>query len=285
MNRLGAPEAAEAFSTRPRIDWQHVGIAAIGSAILLENPHMKTCPRIVAVCVVLLLAGCASRSISNSGYQDDRGWNRGVSSSYVGELSELDVLGVDTSNITEEQIAAALKSSKPVELAPGARVMVVQSGADMPDEDMLEPLRARYRVGMFSGVPERKAPGAPADTEPRDSYSKGLRLAAAKGGYTHIVCYWGVLEATQRNLATKGVSWVPIAGSFVPDETQEMRIRLRLAVVDVRTGSWTMIAPTPVADKSLSARLNRESSDQDQVALLKKAGYRAAVEELGRKFE
>jgi hypothetical protein len=281
----------EFFAPRLRSDWQQAGLAAIGPAILLENPHMKTFSRVVVLCAALLVAGCSSRSISNSGYQDDRGWNRGASSSYAGELSELDVLGVDTSSITEEQIAAALKSSKPVELAPGARVMVVQSGADMPDEDMLEPLRARYRVGIFSGVPETRpagtfaAPGTPLDAKPRDSYSKGLRLAAAKGGYTHILCYWGVLEATQRNLATKGVSWVPIAGSFVPDETQEMRIRLRLAVVDVRTGSWTMIAPTPVADKSLSARLNRESSDQDQVALLKKAGYRAAVEELGRKFE
>jgi hypothetical protein len=270
--------------------WQHLATNAISRSFLesVESTEMKTPSRVslasVALASAILLAGCASRSISNSGYQDG-GYRRGSNSSYVGELSEFDVLGVDASVVTEEQIATALKNSKPVELAPGARVMVVQSGADMPDEDMLEPLRARYRVGVFSGVPEVKPPGSQPEATPRGHYSKGLRLAAAKGGYTHILCYWGVLEASQRNLATKGVSWIPIAGSFVPDETQEMRIRLRLAVVDVKTGSWTMVAPTPVADKSLSARLNRESSDQDQVALLKKAGYRAAVEDLARKFE
>jgi hypothetical protein len=248
----------------------------------MKSPSLASLASVVLL-ASLLLAGCASRSISNSGYPQDGG--RGGNPSYAGELSELDVLGVDPSSVTEEQIAAALKNAKPVEFAPGARVMVVQSGADMPDEDMLALLRTRYRVGVFSGVPQHKPSSLEQDAGPRGDYSKGLRMAAAKGGYTHILCYWGVLEASQRSLATKGVSWIPIAGLFVPDETQEMRIRLRLAVVDVRTGSWTMIAPTPVVDTALSALLNRRTSDQDQVAVLKAAGYRAAVEELGRRFE
>src|SRR5688572_19108715 len=100
----------------------------------------------IALAAALLLSACSTRSISNSEYQDGLYGNRG-SSSYVGELNELDVLGVDTSTVTEEHIAATLKNAKPVELAPGSRVMVVQSGAQMPDEAMLEPLRARYRVG------------------------------------------------------------------------------------------------------------------------------------------
>ena len=46
---------------------------------------------------VLLLAGCATRSISNSGYHadPDRGYAQRNSPFYKGELSEFDVLGID----------------------------------------------------------------------------------------------------------------------------------------------------------------------------------------------
>jgi hypothetical protein len=105
-----------------------------------------------------------------------------------------------------------------------------------------------------------------------------LRLAAAKGGYEMIFCYWGVLESAVEGHATKLVSWVPIVGMVVPDETQRMQIRLRVAIVDVRTGSWSMFAPTPFEDSALSASMIRRQSDQEQVALLKDKAYKQAVE-------
>ena len=52
----------------------------------------------------LLLAGCQTRSISNAGYDSDR--------NYRGELSELQVLGVDAQKaITASDIQAALAAS------------------------------------------------------------------------------------------------------------------------------------------------------------------------------
>lgn len=242
-------------------------------------PSRGLWPVIVAA---VLLVGCSSRSISDSDYPDAYGRSNSL---YNGELSEFDVIGVDPDAVTDADIAAALKASTAVELPPGSRVLVVQSGAAIPDEAMLEPLRARYRIGIFSGVPDASDLAKQAEPKAREHYSKGLRMAAARGGYSSILCYWGVLEATQRDLVTKSVSWVPIAGAFVPDETQEMRIRLKLAVVDVRTGNWTTLAPTPIVDKALTAGLVRRSSDQDQVATLKAKGYRAAVDELSRKFQ
>ena len=73
-------------------------------------------------------------------------------------------------------------------------------------------------------------------------------------------------------------SWVPIVGWAVPDKAQEIRIRLKVALIDVKTGQWEMFSPKTFEDTAYSAILNREGSDQEQVALLKAKAYQTAVE-------
>jgi hypothetical protein len=63
-----------------------------------------------------------------------------------------------------------------------------------------------------------------------------------------------------------------------------MRIRLKVAVVDVRTGQWEMFTPEPFEDVDSSGRYARVSSDQAQVAVLKEKGYRAAVDDLVKRY-
>ena len=89
-----------------------------------------------------------------------------------------------------------------------------------------------------------------------------------------------MLECARQSLDSKAVSLVPIAGSLVPDEHQHMRIRLKVAIVDVRTGNWTMFSPEAFEDKALSARLGRERSDQAQVNKLKQQAYASAAQDL-----
>ena len=186
-------------------------------------------------------------------------------------MSEFDVLGVDSASaVTDAEILEALDTRTSVRLAKSSRVLLIQSGADFPDNPMQEALGARYTVGPFSGKPR-----APKDATA--SCSRSLRLAAARGGYDKILCYWGVLESTRTGKITKGVSWVPIVGYFVPDETQSMRIRLKAVLIDTATGNWVMIQPEPVTDKQLSSIVSRESSDQGLVERLKAQGYRSLV--------
>ncbi len=159
--------------------------------------------------------------------------------------------------------------------------MVVQSGALIPDAQMLEALSRFFSVVPFTGVPAAAAPNAANVTaidRSEGSYARTLRLAAAKAGAKAIFCYWGMLESAKQREATKIISWVPIIGAAIPDETQAMRIRLKVAVVDVASGSWSIFAPEPYVDRSLSASLNRVGSDQEQVELLKGKGYRASAE-------
>ena len=144
---------------------------------------------------------------------------------------------------------------------------------------MVRALERYFTVAQFSGIPQDKADG-----KGRNGYSAALRLAAARAGLKKIFVYWGTLETAQQNLATKTVSWVPVVGGLLPDETQDMRIRLKVAIVDVATGSWATYSPDGFGDKAISARLNRESSDQAQVAALKERSYIAAVDDLIKRY-
>ncbi len=233
----------------------------------------------LAALLLLSLAGCATRSISDSGYRGGY-WSGGSDENrlYRGELSELDVLGIEPGRaIAEGEIQASLGPRERPSIARGASVMLIQSGAMFPDEPMVQALEARFDIGQFSGIPDERPHSASAASAAPTSYAMALRLAAARGGYDKIVAYWGVLETAREGLGTKVVSWVPIVGNFIPDETQRMRIRLKFAVIDVKTGQWELYVPEPLEDDAISASLNRASSDQGQVALLKEAGYRTAA--------
>jgi hypothetical protein len=228
-----------------------------------------------------LLAGCATRPISDSGYPDRNSYRASSNPMYKGELSEFAVLGIDPNeSISEQDIAAAGSARERVALKRGANIMLLQSGTLIPDEDMLKAAHQYFGVTPFSGAPEARTAK---DGEPAAAgYSRALRLAAARAGAQFIVCYWGLLESRVDSHGTKLVSWIPIAGSVLPDETQQMSIRLKFVVMDVKSGQWTTLQVDPFDDKALSNRLSRESSDQQQVGLLKRKAYQQAVEALLR---
>jgi len=253
-------------------------------------PFQKLVATAIVVACSVLISGCSTRSISDSGYHSGNAWHGHYhgSPSYKGELSELDVLGYDRkTKVTEEQIAQALDSAHQVKLSKGANVMVIQSGAYLPDEPVLKGLGQYFNVVPFTGQPDRFMQplylkvNLPRELEPEpESYAKTLRLAAAQAGCQSIICYWGTLESAVRRHGTKTVSWVPVVGGLVLDETQYMRIRLKVAVVDVRSGNWAVFTPEVYENKALSGKIVREASDQSQVEKLKKLAYATAVEDL-----
>jgi len=225
------------------------------------------------VSLAFLFAGCETRSISDSGYRHHGyGYSGGSKVGYQGELNEFDVLGVERGGqITEEQIVRSLESASRLKLRKGSSVLLIQSGAPQPDPAMRRALELNFNVLPFSGQPPRTN---------SESYAKSLRLAAAQAGCETILCYWGTLESARRDLETKSISWVPIVGWVVPDERQQMRIQLKMAVIEVRTGHWTMFAPESFESRAMSDQLRRESSDQGQVEKLKKLAYEAVASDL-----
>ncbi|HLY55223.1 MAG TPA: hypothetical protein VKS60_06680 [Stellaceae bacterium] len=180
---------------------------------------------LLAAAVSIAIAGCSVRSISNSGYPDGGGdW------AYRGEIQEADLIVPQAGPITEQQIEQTLADRIPVAPQRGNRLVLIQSGALQPDSAMLDVLSRDFQLVPFSGVPQDRS-----SKEPED-YASRLRLMAAEGGVSQILCYWGELEAGRNGEAGKAVSWLPIVGAIVPDETQHMRIVLRAVLLDVATG-------------------------------------------------
>ncbi len=241
---------------------------------------------ILVVGALLALSACQTRSISNSGYQGGGGWGRPSAGNpfYAGELSPYDVLGLDpTRGASDAEIQAALTEIRqPLAIKRGSALMVVQSGAVFPDPEMTRELERYYSVSSFTGVPARAAPVAAGS--PPVAYAQLFRLAAAKGGFETIIVYWGILESASKDLGSKGVSWLPVIGGIIPDQSQYMRIRLMMAVIDTRTGHWESFTTEPFDTESISSQHGRAANDQEQVALLKAKAYHAAADMLVARY-
>jgi len=242
----------------------------------------------------LLLIGCdrTVRSISSSGYIEKPGYQGHAPGpsvtpefQYRGELSEFDVLGITPGAIaSENEIRRALDNAKRVKLHSDSSLLLIQSGAAFPDGGMVTELGKHFQVVPFSGLPPTKDAPSQSDTFSPPSFSRLLRLAAAKGGNDTIVCYWGILESETENLSTKTVSWMPVVNWIVPDETQHMRIRLKVALIDVRTGNWSVFSPKPFEQSNISRSPRRAAVDQKQVERLKAEAYTASAKELVRLY-
>lgn len=231
---------------------------------------------VFAAAVVLAISGCQTRSISDSGYKGDY---YSAERQNTKELSEFDILGIDPKvSTTQNEIEQALATKHAIILPKGSSIMLIQSGADIPDDAMVRAIEQYYDPMPFSGDLNWKL------GKDQKSNAAVLRLAAARGGCEKIVVYWGTLETAGKGLGTKGVSWIPILGGAIPDKAQEMRIRLKAAVVDVKTGQWDLFALEPFEDKAISAKHTRESSDQNQVAELKMKGYKALAKTLSTRY-
>jgi hypothetical protein len=287
----------DASSPRPRPS-PPFGIVAEGrerrgSRVL--DLKVRTCVgRNLSLLIALaLVTGCAksTRSLSNSSYREPgrtahfapRPNHSDPGFEYRGELSEFDVLGITRNETaTDTDIERALAAAKRMRLKSGDSVLLVQSGAIFPDAPMVNELSKHFRVVPFTGVPPASRRGVDGQFERYDAgdFSKSLRLAAARGGCETILCYWGILESESARLATKTVSWVPVAGWFIPDENQHMRIRLKLALVDVRTGDWTVLSPDAIEASKLSVSPRRGVADQKLVERLKLKAYESGAKEL-----
>jgi len=111
------------------------------------------------------------------------------------------VLGVENDqSITEAEIAKALDSTARVKLRKGSTILLIQSGAMFPDEPMVNELNRYVNCVPFTGVPTggRRSGDVTTEKAAQASYSKSLRLAAARGGCETIVCYWGILESARK---------------------------------------------------------------------------------------
>lgn len=229
--------------------------------------------------LVCAVAGCATRtrSISNSGYNQRYGFEYSDKAAYRGELCEYDVIGLDASSrISQTDIDEALNSKISLEIPKESSILLIQSGAMIPDDGMIESLEQFYRVSVLPGMPT---------TFGSNSWAMAVRLIAAKGGHDTVVVYWGILETSQKQFGANGLVWVPLVGRVIPEEAQDMRIRMMIAVVDVKTGRSDIFAPPACSEhRTATVGVNREEMDQQQVTSLKSKAYSGAGPAIAKRY-
>lgn len=225
------------------------------------------------LCLALAVAGGCSGKTADSGYGSEP--PPGHNLFYMGELPIKDVLGVEPDTGAANSLSSQKTPGKLPFVPLDSSILLVQSGSMTPDDDMFKAMSIYYNVSLFSGIP---------DTSPTSGYAASLRMAAENNGCDAILVYWGVVETTETDHQSKIISWFPLIGGAIPDETHHMRIRLKIALIDTKTGQWDMFIPRSFEDTASSSRFNREAVDQGQVDLLKAKAYRSAVNEIVKRY-
>jgi hypothetical protein len=106
--------------------------------------------------VLLALAACSTRSISDSGYQGNSGYRGAGNPFYKGELSAYDVLGVDSpAGFSDAAIRDAMVTKQRIVVPKGSAVLLIQSGAILPDPGMISAMERVFRCAI-RGSPARR---------------------------------------------------------------------------------------------------------------------------------
>jgi hypothetical protein len=231
-----------------------------------------------AVLAAIVLIGCAHENTTDfrradySSRQPLKSHNPGGN-----QLADTDVLGVSSSAPTDEDIRNTLDRASKVELRQGESVLVVQSAEPVPDSRMIAELNRYYRAIPYSGIRSDWISG---DSGGNPDYAKALRFAAAQAGAEKILCFWGNLEVAHHDLSTKTVTWLPVVDIFVPDQKENVRVHLKVALVDVRTGAWTVFRTEPQEARMVSTGWSREHVQSPEVRRLQQKSYVVAVNSL-----
>jgi hypothetical protein len=221
---------------------------------------------------VLLLAGCTTNTAyKTADFSGDKVYKKG----HVGpQLKENEVLGLKaTDKVTNQDISRILDETRTIALKRGTTVLLVQSGASHPDKEMVDALSADFNIVPYTGVPSELCSAG-------ENVSKALRLAAAHSKAETIVVYWGHLELKRDEMPTGIVSWVPVVDFVVPDEYQKMRMYLKVALIDVRSGQWANFRTEPVEDQTLTTRYARAHDQKWPMQGVKTRLYQSSVRQL-----
>ena len=222
---------------------------------------------------VFLFVGChTEKGYRSADFSGQKLYTKGYSSAT--ELKENEVLGLkNTRAVTDDDINRILDETSTIKVREGSTILLVQSGAPSPDQSMIDELSKRFVVIPHTGLPAQVRNGG-------DDVSKALRLAAAHSKAETIIVYWGELEMKRDEMPTSLVSWVPVVDFMVPDEFERLRMHLKLALIDVRTGHWSTFRTEPIETEALTTRHAREHQKRYPLQKSKNRLYQNAVRKL-----
>ncbi|AKJ41614.1 hypothetical protein [Pragia fontium] len=232
-----------------------------------------------------LISGCSSAPEFKS---------RAANLTGKSQLTEQEVLDIDPlTEITEHDIQQALKeANKDSFLIPkNSPIVLVQSGANIPDAAMQQEMMKYYNISVYSGLSptKPKTPIARKNAEqallPQPNYIKSLRLAAAKARQNKIVVYWGSFEQGLPDKDNTKIVWLPYHNGDILRETKYLRYSIRFATVDVKSGMWVMYTPPNTESEFINVAFQSSQNKLNQVTEVKESAYVEAAKNFAERFE
>lgn len=200
---------------------------------------------LLLLAVLVALTGCTTRSISYHSGNENR--------LYSGELSQMNVIAALSAE-------GGVPGEGPVIIPAKGKVILIQSGQSAPDPQVVAGMPPGVEVLPFSGIPSPSPGGV------------SWRQAARAGGVQTVLVYWGTIETSRTNQATKAISWTPVT-AWIPDEDQQMRVAVSAVVADVASGRWSLVTASSRTSQVSSSIFSRDAEDQKQIRELKQDAF------------
>lgn len=218
-----------------------------------------------AVLTAAALSSCVTTSLSDPG-----------GSGHSNDLSLYELTGQSGSTeVSEADIAAARSGGGRVGTLParGARVLLVQSGAHQPDEELLAAYRPHCRPVVWDGrAPEREYD----DKKKREvgaAAGRRLRLIAAQQGCSHVIVVFGEIQSDSHALPTSAVSWVPVVGNLIPSERSGTRLIAQAIILETGSPRYTSAAARPQQTTGITTDNGSDTINSRRAPKLKAAAY------------
>lgn len=249
------------------------------------NKIVKLANLISIYCLSLLLISCSAEKTSkNPAYL--------ASKTEQKQLTDKDIFDDEfDKEITEYDIQdAAYQGKKGLFVPLNSSIILVQSGATVPDAYMQSELAKYYRVSVYNGIPNPK--NLPSNRKNKDSsnyfnnnYMKKLRFIAAKGGQDTIIIYWKTLEKGTLDQKTNTIKWNQYNGDNLTNNTKLLRYLLKFTLVDVVTGNWSTYSPVNIEVDYIIPKKSTIPTEQFQIDQLIQKTYTNAALLLAERYK
>jgi hypothetical protein len=196
---------------------------------MTHSPKLLLC-----AAVAMTITSCVTTSLSDP---NGRGHDH--------DLSLYELTGqAAAEGVTEGQIAATLSGGGRAGSLPrrGARVLLVQSGAHQPDEELLAAFRPWCQPVIWDGRAPEKDDGK---RTAGGAVGRRLRLTAAQQGCTHVIVVFGEIQSDSKSLPTSAVSWVPIVGNIIPSERSGTRLLAQALILETGRPRYSTVSARP----------------------------------------
>lgn len=233
---------------------------------------MKTASRLSAVLLSVVatppLTSCSTTSLSDPA---GRGHNQ--------DLNLYELTGDrPQAKVSESDIRAALGGRTGTLPRRGGKVLLVQSGAHQPDEELTKAFGLLSQSVSWTGLSQETEVREKETGKEKDQSAgvigRRLRLVAAQQGCSHVVVVFGEIQSVSKSLPTDSlVGWIPVVGDIIPGEHSGTRLFAQALVLETASPRYSVITVSPREESGLVTASGGDAASVRRSDRMKKLIY------------